>query len=114
MKPETLAVNLLKQSLKNMAVDRIMKELVLSAKFFAFPGIHGLTAGIIALILDYAIEKTELGLYFVYTDYITDLQAKGFLDSLKKHQENPTDGTEQELINKFNDFISIAPKQLRP
>lgn len=102
--------NILKQALKKAAIDRIMKELVLSSSFFAYPGINRLTLMAVEWIVNYILEKTELGLYFMYTNYTVETQVKELQAALKKQRENPNEENEKELISKFDDLIRIRPK----
>lgn len=102
--------NILKQALRKAAIDRIMKELVLSSVFFAYPGINRLTIMAVEWIVDFILEKTELGLYFMYTNYTVEMQVKQLQEALKKQRENPSEENEKELISKFDDIIRIRPK----
>lgn len=107
------ATLVLKESLKKMAVDRIMKELILSASFFAVPGVNRLTVIFLSWIIDFIIEKTELGLYFIYTDNIVEKQANELLKALQNQKDHPNEENEKDLIEKFNNFINLNPNKLR-
>lgn len=102
--------NILKEALRKAAIDRIMKELVLSSVFFAYPGINKLTLMAVEWIVDYILNKTELGLYFIYTNYTVEIQVKQLQEALKKQRENPNEENEKELIDKFNNIIRINAK----
>lgn len=100
----------LKVAFKKLAVERIMKELILSSAFFATPGINRLTLMAVEWIVDFIIEKTELGLFFVYTNYSVEKQVIELKAAIIKQRENPNEENEKELISKFDNIIKLKPK----
>lgn len=101
------AFSTLKAALIQMAIERAMKELVLQASFFAYPVVNKLTLKAIEWLVTFIVEKTELGLYFLYTDYVVEKQAAQLIESLKKYREDSSAENEDDLINKFDNLIRI-------
>lgn len=99
----------LKSALIQMAVERAIKELVLQSAFFANPVVNKLTLKALEWLITFIVEKTELGLYFIYTDHIVEKQARELRESLRRYQEVPSAENEQELIHNFDNLIRIKP-----
>lgn len=106
MIPES-SKEILKASFKKLAVEKIMKELIFSSAFFSTPGINKLTLMAVEWIVSFIIEKTELGLFFIYTNYAVEKQVRELQEALKKQRENPNEQNEKDLISKFDDLVHI-------
>lgn len=99
----------LKSALIQMAIERAIKELVLQSAFFANPIVNKLTLKALEWLITFIVEKTELGLYFVYTDHVVEKQARELRDSLTRYREVPSAENEQKLIHNFDNLIRIKP-----
>lgn len=103
------AVNLLKDRLVKLAVEKIMKELILSAAFFKIPFFNYVATQLITKLVVFIVDKTELGLYFIYVDFSVAKQADQLREALEKYNKEKSEENEKELTDKFKDFIRIKP-----
>lgn len=102
-------INSLKERLIKLAVEKIMQELILSAAFFKIPFFNYITTKLVTKIVVFIVEKTELGLYFIYVDFTVAKQADALRESLEKYNKEKSPENEKELTDKFKDFIRIKP-----
>lgn len=103
------AINLLKERLVKLAVEKIMQELVLSAAFFKIPFFNYIATKLVTKLVEFIVEKTELGLYFVYVDFTVAKEADQLREALEKYNREKSEQNEKELTDKFKDFIRIKP-----
>jgi hypothetical protein len=99
--------DILISAFKKLAIEKVMKELILFSSFFALPVVNKLTLILAEKIIDIIITKTELGLFFMYVNFTIETQVKELQDSLKKQRENPSEENEKELISKFNNLVKL-------
>lgn len=97
---------------KKLAVERVMKELIIFSSLFSLPIFNKLTLIFVEKIIDIIITKTELGLFFIYVNHSVEKQVRELQDAIKKQKETPSEENEKNLITKFDDLIKLKPNQL--
>ena len=100
-------VDALKGHLSRVAVEYVIKELLFKYAFLAYPGINTLVRLTVESVIQIVIQKTELGMFFLYTKIETESQLAEIKLAMKKQSEDPNEENEKNLIDKFNKFIKL-------
>lgn len=107
------------ETVKSLAL-LIGKKLVLSylgrmSWFFALPITQAFLGFVVGKILFIAIKETEMGAFFLYTDFRTSSQGRAFFEKAKRHQVQLSAGSledrekaEAELIDAFRSFVKFS------
>lgn len=79
------------------------------------PVIRQIISWCIGKILEIMVNSTELGVYFVYTDFRTNEQGLAFIDVALKNRETQLTGSDEEkraseqlLMQKFSEFVRVS------
>jgi hypothetical protein len=105
----------LKTAAKNIGSSAVIAYLVTVAPWVRLPVIYQIFAWFIKYIVGVAIDKTELGAFFLFIDMRTSQQGQAFADAALKNHEAQQSGTKEEkqvaeanLINKFRDLVKFT------
>lgn len=100
-------VDALKGHLTSVAVEYVIKEILFRYSFLAYPGLNTLVQMFVRFVVQIVIQKTELGMFFLYTKIETEQQLAEIKLAMRKQSENPNEENEKNLIDKFNKFIKL-------
>lgn len=108
-------VDALKRAAKSIGTTSVMSYLTTVAPWVQFPVLRTIVSSIVGYVLGVAIDKTELGAFFLYIDVRTSLQGRDFADKALKNREAQRNGTpeeklraEKELIDSFRALVRLT------
>lgn len=105
----------LKSAAKNIGSGAVIAYLVTVAPWVRLPIIYQIMSWFIRFIVETAIDKTELGAFFLFIDVRTSIQGREFAEAAQKNHETQKNGTKEEkakaeadLVNKFRTLIKFT------
>jgi len=105
----------LKHSALVIAKKQVMAKLVATIPFFSLPFFNPLALLIVTRVLETAIMKTEMGLFFLYTDVRVNAQASRFVTAALDFNEAKHLGTakeaklaEEKMVGAFRNFAKFS------
>jgi hypothetical protein len=105
----------LKHSALVIAKKQVMQKLVAAIPFFGLPFFNPLALLIVTRVLETAIMKTEMGLFFLYTDVRVNAQASRFVAAALYFNEAKHLGTakeaklaEENMVGAFRNFVKFS------
>lgn len=98
-------VDALKGAFKNMGVQVVMAYLTTVGPWVQFPVVKQIVQWIVGFVLSAAIDKTELGLFFLYIDVRSSTQGKEFAAAALRNREAQQNGTPEERAKAEADLI---------
>ena len=107
-------VDLIKSTAVSTGKKAVMSYLSTRFSFMALPIVNPLVSMFVGYVIEVAIIKTELGAFFLYTDFRVDAQGIEFLEAAARNQQAQQSGNEQEkkdaeqnLMDKFRSFAKF-------
>ena len=98
----------LKSVAKSKAKTTLINLLITRFPFLAW-GPLGFVVGLaVGKIVDMMIEETELRVFFLYTDFRVNQQAKEFSELALAHARNRTPENEAKMLESFTKFASLG------
>lgn len=108
-------VDALKSAALNIGATGVLAWLVTVAPWTRWPVISSAVKWLVRYILDVAIDKTEMAVFFLYIDVRTSVQGRAFAEAARVNRLAQLSGTpedkakaEQELIHAFRAFVKVT------
>ena len=98
--------DIIKSAALSAGKKAVMSYIVTAVPFFALPIINPILGLVVNWVLTIAIDETEMGLFFMYIDFRTNLQGKEFEAAALENFRAQTEGTEEEKINAEKNLIA--------
>lgn len=93
----------------------VMEYLVKEFAFVSWRLVNPIVSYLVGVVLEVAIKKTELGLFFIYVDVRTSMQGRAFEKAALANWRAQTSGTEEDkkhaeeiLIRDFRTFVKFT------
>jgi len=109
------SVDALKKAAQDIGTEAVLGYLITVAPWVRLPIFSALARWLVGYVLDVAINKTELGVFFVYIDVRTSAQGRAFAKAALKHRKAMADGTakeraaaEADLVDAFRQFARFT------
>ena len=108
-------VDALKSAAKNIGKAAVMSYLTGLAPWLRLPFINWAVDGIVGYILGVAIDKTEMGGFFLFIDVRTSIQGRAFAEAAQRNRWAQMHGTvedkqnaERNLIHSFRALVRFT------
>jgi hypothetical protein len=108
-------VQFLKTTFKDAGVKLVMKYLVSQIPFFRLAFINPIAAFFVGKVISIAVDKTELGAFFLFIDLRISAQGRAFEQVALLNYEVQKNGTKEEkldaeekLIEKFRELVKFS------
>jgi hypothetical protein len=105
----------LKEAAKKIGSAATLEYLMAIAPWVRLPVIYQVFKWLIEFILSTAINKTELGAFFLFIDVRTSMQGREFIEAAQKNRQAQMNGTQKEkltaernLIDSFRAFVRFT------
>lgn len=99
-------LNSIKSAVLELGKKEVMTFLMTQApKFFGNFLVNPIVGLIINWVLTILIEKTEIAVFFLYTDIRTNKQASEFVDAAYANHQAQLNGTPEEKLNAENNLM---------
>lgn len=90
-----------------------MEYIQLHVPFLRLPVIREIAEWLVGKIIEILVNKTELGLFFIYVDSITDEQRRKLNEAATKNKEAQASGSEDDRRLAEAELIAAARNLLR-
>jgi hypothetical protein len=101
-------IDMIKSVVFTMSTKSISAFIKAQIPFFNLPIISNILDMVIKQIMGIAIDKTELGAFFLYINFHVNAQGKDFLDAARKNAIIQQSGTPEEKANAEKNLINSA------
>lgn len=98
-------VEVIKQAAMTTGSTLVMSYILARQPLLATPVVKEITKWIVEKILGIAIFHTEMGAFFLFTDFRTSAQGRAFFQSALKRQAALKNGNEEEIKRAEADMI---------
>ena len=108
-------VELFKRNVVDLGTKGVMTYLAVQAPVFNLPILNSIVRFLVSRVISIAVNNTELGVYFIYTDQRTSAQAKAYEKAAQasaKAQADPA-MTEEEKKRAEEELLACARQLVR-
>lgn len=105
-------VKMIKSTALSFGKSAVFAALVVEAPWIKIPPFSWIFDYLIGLILQKALDETEIGAFFLYMDFRMSAQGKDFEQAALKNREVQLHGTEEEKKD-AEEKLAIALRNLR-
>jgi hypothetical protein len=106
------AVKRIKQAALMIGKKSVMTALANQVPFFALPIVNKITSLLVEKILDLAIDKGEMGIFFLFIDIRGSVEGQQFEQAMEANEIAQSIGTEKEKQDAENNVV-IALRRLK-
>lgn len=108
-------VELFKRNVVDLGTKGVMSYLAVQAPVFNLPILNAVIRFLVSRVISIAVNNTELGIYFIYTDQRTSAQAKAYEKAAQENAKAKADPavTEEEKKRAEEELLARARELIR-